>query len=144
MPTLFMETTRINPERTISEIQSVLMAHGASSIMMEYKNKQSHALSFKIDLQGNLIPFCLPCRWQELEILLKKQGRRPKFDDTWETWARRVAWRQILRWVEAQFALVETGMVKVEEVFLPYMQTKSGQTVFEITQASNFLMLENS
>jgi hypothetical protein len=45
-----------------------------------------------------------------------------------------VAWRQILRWVQAQMALVETKMVKVEEVFLPYIQGPGGQTVYELYQ----------
>ena len=37
--------------------------------------------------------------------------------------ANRTAWRIIKEWVQAQMALVETEMVTVEEVFLPYMLT---------------------
>ena len=44
--------------------------------------------------------------------------------------AYRVAWRNILDWVQAQMALLEIGMAKMEEVFLPYMQqTTSEQTL---------------
>lgn len=54
--------------------------------------------------------------------------------------ARRVAWRQIYRWVQAQLALVDTEMVKVEEVFFPYIQTKNGHTLYELHR-SNLLQL---
>ena len=32
-----------------------------------------------------------------------------------------MAWRIIKDWVEAQMALLATGMVDLEEIFLPYM-----------------------
>ena len=37
--------------------------------------------------------------------------------------ANRTAWRIIKEWILAQMALIETEMVTVEEVFLPYMLT---------------------
>lgn len=141
-PTLFMETTRIAESRTVSEIEGILAENKADSILKEYEAGAIKAVSFKIPVNGQLIPFHLPCRWKELETLFRKSGKRPKSDDTFETWSRRVAWRQILRWVEAQFALVQTGMVKTEEVFLPYMQYKTGETVYERLADSKF-RLEN-
>ncbi|MDD4980682.1 MAG: hypothetical protein PHC54_05390 [Candidatus Omnitrophica bacterium] len=58
--------------------------------------------------------------------------------------AKRVAWRQILRWVEAQMALVETNMVKIQEVFMPYIQmTISGQTLYEKIEQKGFIALED-
>jgi hypothetical protein len=38
-----------------------------------------------------------------------------------------VAWRQILRWVEAQLALIDTGMVQPQEVFLSYAIVNQGE-----------------
>ena len=140
--TMFMETTRIAPERTVSEIQQILATHGASAVLLEYAIANVEAISFKYDVGGQQIPFRLPCRWRAIETVLRKSGKRPRYDDTFEKWARRVAWRQILRWVEAQMALVETSMVKVEEVFFPYIQTKTGQTVFELQEQRGFLALE--
>lgn len=58
--------------------------------------------------------------------------------------AKRIAWRQILRWVEAQLALVETDMVKMQEVFMPYIQVNiKGQTLYEKLEESKFKMLED-
>ena len=48
-----------------------------------------------------------------------------------QTQAVRVAWRIIKDWVEAQMALVDTSMVKTEEVFLPYMMVKGDKTLAE-------------
>ena len=33
----------------------------------------------------------------------------------------RTSWRTLKDWVEAQMALLETGMVTMDEIFLPYM-----------------------
>lgn len=136
-----METTRIGPERTVSEIQNVLARHEARAILIEYEGCQVSAISFQYVVGDQTIPFRLPCRWQAMEGVLRKSGKRPRYGDTFETWARRVAWRQILRWVEAQMALVETSMVKVQEVFFPYIQTRSGQTLYELQEKKGLLLL---
>jgi hypothetical protein len=52
----------------------------------------------------------------------------------------RVAWRNILDWVLAQMALMEIGMAKIEEVFLPYMQDREGMTLFEQMEQRGFLL----
>lgn len=140
---IFMETTRIAPERTVSEIQQILAQHGAHAILLNFEEIKVSAVSFKVDIQNKEIAFMLPCRWKEMETILRQSGRRPASDDSFENWSRRVAWRQILRWVQAQFALVETGMVKIQEVFLPYIQGKDGKTIYEKLEESKFKLLEN-
>lgn len=142
MITMFMETTRIAAERTVAEIQQILARNGASAILLDYESMNVSAVSFQYDVSGQKVPFRLPCRWQALETALRKSGKRPRYDDTYESWARRVAWRQILRWVEAQMALVETNMVKVQEVFFPYIQTRTGKTIFELQEQRGFMALE--
>lgn len=139
-----METTRINPDRTIAEIQKILVSHGANAVLLEYDKGQAEAVSFKYSVENKEIPFRLPCRWKNLETLLHKSGKWPRGGDTWETWARRIAWRQILRWVEAQMAMVETSMVKVQEVFFPYIQTRTGKTLYELQEEKGqWLALEH-
>jgi hypothetical protein len=139
-PTLFMETTRIAPARTVAEIQENLAVHGASQVLMEYEAMNVSAVSFKYKVGPQDIPFRLPCRWRNIETLLRQSGKRPRYDDTYESWARRVAWRQILRWVEAQMALVETSMVQVQEVFFPYIQMPTGRTLYELQAERGFAL----
>ena len=37
--TLFMETTQINAERTVNEIQGILSGHGATQILLDFVGK---------------------------------------------------------------------------------------------------------
>lgn len=55
--------------------------------------------------------------------------------------AERVAWRIVKDWVEAQMAILESEMVHMDEIFLPYMVNNSGQTFFQAYR-SNQLLLE--
>lgn len=137
----FMETTRIDPARTVTEIMQALAEAGASAILLEYEPAPSGvvaAVSFKFPTKSGVLPFRLPCRWQKVQAILKREGRWAQRGDSTETWARRVAWRQILRWVQAQMALIRTEMVEPAEAFFPYIQTASGETVYEVQAGKQF------
>ena len=51
--------------------------------------------------------------------------------------ATRTSWRILKDWVEAQMALLETGMVTMDEIFLPYMLS-GGQTFYQALVAGEF------
>lgn len=55
--------------------------------------------------------------------------------------AQRVAWRILKTWVQAQMAIIETGMVSAEEVFLPYIMIE-GTSMFEALKGRRFLLPE--
>jgi hypothetical protein len=97
--TMFMETTRINAERTVGEIHDVLRRHGANAILNEYEVANVSAVSFKTLVGGQEVAFRLPARWKELETYLRGTGKKPKHPDTYETWA---------RWEEEKY-IVHTG-----------------------------------
>lgn len=114
-------------------------------MMVQYERGRVEAIAFSMKVEGGEVPFRLPCRWPAVEKILRKNGRAPRKKDSFENWARRISWRQILRWVQAQMALIETGMVKTEEVFLhcSLVQNQTGgqQTMFEYIQERKFLSL---
>jgi hypothetical protein len=84
-----------------------------------------------IESQGIQLAFALPVR---VEPLVKRlRGDRAQ--------AERVAWRQLLRWTQAQMAMVEVGMVRAEEVYAPYMLQAGGRTLFELLTESRFKAL---
>lgn len=144
--TLFMENTEISSETTVAQITKLLMIKGASAILTEMENGSVEALSFRYRVAESMIPFRLPCRWKNIEMLLVKRANMDRWTpvkrrEAVTLKAKRVAWRQIFRWVEAQLALVDTSMVKVEEVFFPYIQAPSGETIFEIQSHKGFLQL---
>ena len=133
--TFYMETTKIEVDRTVAEIQMVLGRSGCCGVMTLFdENKEVSAVAFKILFLDREVAFKLPARWlpiyEELRSRVKKA--RKNTDAELQAQAKRIAWRQILRWVEAQLALVDAGMVKVFEVFLPYVQSGAeGKTLYE-------------
>jgi len=144
--TLFMETTKIEPEQTVTEIQQVLGKYGAGAILTEYDKGQITGVAFKINVNGKEIPFRLPCRWQAIHKTLSWKRKKSRYDSEERDiqQAKRIAWRQLLRWIEAQMALVQTDMVKIQEVFMPYIQVNlAGQTLYEKIEQSKFKMIEN-
>jgi hypothetical protein len=143
--TLYMQTTRISPEQTVAQIQRVIGMYGASAIRTDYDNGEVVSVSFLIMVDGREIPFRLPCRWEVIyqHIQRKRKQRAWKKETDDKLQAKRVAWRQILRWLEAQFALVDTGMVKTAEIFMPFIQVGVTETLYERLETSKFKLLEH-
>lgn len=127
-------TTSISAEKTVLEIQSALAKAGARQILHEYDGSGNvSALSFRINTRFGEISFRLPANISAVENILKKQygARRIGRQYTTLEQATRVGWRILKDWVEAQLALIETNMVTLEQVFLPFAQNAAGQTVYE-------------
>lgn len=143
---IFMETTSISAEQTVGEIQKILGKYGAKSIQVEYEAGQVSAVAFILELGERRVPFLLPCRWEALKDVLIKNIRtgsitvQRRMTANIMDQAKRVAWRQILRWIEAQLAMVETKMVKMEEVFMPYVVIGKGQTLFQAMEKKGFYL----
>jgi len=138
-------TTGIEASASIAEIQRTLATHGAAAILAEYDDRgEIEALSFRILMNQSPVHFRLPSDWRPvlkvLQVQKEKQRRsgRSRIQAT-EEQARRVAWRIVKDWVEAQMAIVEIQMVKLDQVFLPYAVTPSGQTLYEAVKAGNLL-----
>lgn len=129
---LFKYTTKIDADKTAMEIARMLSRAGAQAVLTEYDEDKGYvkAISFRINLNGQMISFKLPCDYEPVLQVLKDDRKVPRALVSREQ-AVRVAWRIVQAWVEAQLALIETNMVSVVEVFLPYAVAKNGQTVFE-------------
>lgn len=135
-------TTTIDSFKTVSEIEYILMKHKAKSIMKNYDGEHIIGLSFLIDTGVQQIPVRLPVKVDEcLEVLRKERKGNPRkqIKDTREQ-AERVAWRIMKDWVEAQMALLDIEMVRFEEIFLPYIETNNGQTIFERLEEKQYLI----
>lgn len=131
-------TTKITAEKSAAEITGLLARHGARRISTEYRDRILIGLSFEIDAPWGVATFMLPARAEAVLAVLKQQASRgeislPIAKQTLEH-ARRVAWRILLNWVEVQMALIEAAQAEVAEVFLPYLQTPSGQAFYAATQ----------
>ena len=135
-------TTTVDSFKTVSEIEHILVKHNAKSIMKNYDGESITGLSFLIDTGVQQIPVRLPVKVDEcLEVLKKEKKNSPRSNikATMEQ-AERVAWRILKDWVEAQMALLDIQMVRFEEIFLPYIETGNGQTIYERLEEKQFLL----
>lgn len=132
-------TTKVDVFATLGAIQGQLVKHGAKKIMQNYDD-DGHitALSFMVDTPAGPRGIRLPANVEAVHAVLARQ--KVKCD---RAQAERVAWRIIKDWVEAQMAILESEMVQMDEIFLPYMLNGSGTTVFEAYR-QNHLMLEGA
>ena len=129
-------STNINHNRTVGEIMQKLAKAGAHQMLQDYSGGVVTALSFKIKTKFGEIAFRLPADVEAVKAVLRKQFPRK----IWKPeQAANISWRILKDWVEAQLALIETGMVTVEQVFLPYAQfSKTGETVYEMFERQRY------
>lgn len=123
-------TTKVGPERTIAEIQKLLVEGAATSIRTDYEDGRPAAVTFTIDTAFGRRTFRLPVAAERVQAVLLRQRVEPRFS-TLEH-AERVAWRIVKDWLEAQVAIIETEMVTLDQVMLPYMHDAlAGRTFYE-------------
>jgi len=82
--------------------------------------------------------FRLPANVEAVEAILTRQFKSGRSRFASREHATKVAWRILKDWVEAQLALLQTGMVTIEQAFLPYAQNANGQTVYEALVEKRF------
>lgn len=136
-------TTTIDPAKTIGEIQRCLVGIGARQFLVEYGDAGIPVrVCFAIKTAFGERSFRLPANLAAVEKTLADQARRKKVARKFATadQAARVAWRILKDWVEAQAAIVETGMVSPDEVFLPYMIDGTGRTVYQFMREAQMAL----
>ncbi len=130
-------TTKVPVSRSIAVIQEKLARQGAKGILTEYDTTgEPCQLTFSLDTPQGLLYFKLPANIEGVSKALSDDGC---YRD--EAHARRVAWRILKDWIEAQLAIIEAGMAELTQVFLPYAQTPGGETVYELFQQDNLKLL---
>ncbi len=139
-------TSDIPINRIFENLQRVLAEHGAKQITFDYaEDGKVYGIYFLVAVNGKALRIKLPAKVENAQAVLKKQwdanmishkqGREKTYG--YEQ-AYRVAWRNILDWVEAQMALLDIEMAKIEEIFLPYVVNSEGRTLFEFYEQHGF------
>ena len=136
-------TTTIDPMKSVGEITGLLVAHHATNTNVGWEDGAPVRLIFSLMVNGRELGFALPSNVAAVEERLQRdyeQGRiPPRYTGTAQ--ASRVAWRILKDWVSAQIAIIETGMVRPEEAFLPYMLTGDGpETLYMQMQQRMFAL----
>lgn len=146
-------STTVTALKSIGEIQGLLVAHGAKRILMDYDSGEPIGLSFIIGTPYGDTPFRLPANAERVEQVLCNQlssSRYRQWNSTYQEekrkkikeQANRVAWRILKDWVRAQMAILETEMVSIDQIFLPYMQMASGKILYEVMRDHRFQLPE--
>lgn len=130
-------TTKVPVDLTVNEIHKILAKAGANAILNEYDTFGVSGVKFRIETKHGQMFYHLPADINGVSNALKKD--RAYKDDAH---ARRVAWRIIKDWIEAQMALITAHMAQLDQVFLPYAQTKDGRTVYQRISESGLMLLE--
>ena len=133
-----LKNTNSTSRNTFDAIQKTLISHKAKQVIFDYDHERIVAISFSIEVNGVLCAFRLPARIGNVEKILYP-GRRT-LTTTQKDQAYRTAWANIRDWIASQMAMIDTGMVQPEEVFLPYLIGQSGQTLFETMVERQFLL----
>lgn len=123
-------------QNIFNDIEKTLVKHGARQVVKQYdQSGKATGITFVIQVADNkFVPVKLPARFEQVDKVLREQGFR--YDDTQ---VYRVAWRNIEDWIASQMTIIELGMVKLQEVFFPYMQDRTGATYFENFESGKLL-----
>ena len=135
-------TTGIDAQKTAMEIIGQLVLHGCSRVQLIVSNAQVSGVTFGLNVGSDERGFKLPVNVDAVCTKLVQQANIRKIPQRFATkeQANRVAWRILKDWVVAQMAIVEAGMVKTEEVFLPYMLVSNEVTLFKAIEGKQLLL----
>ena len=135
-------TTKVNAQKTVTEVMGLLVAKGADEISIVYDDDRQPA-GLKWNVQSprlGRVAFALPCNVDAVFVKLTEQRVMVTSPESRRQQAIRTSWRILKDWVEAQMALLETGMVTMDEIFLPYMLS-GGHTFYQALVAGKFKAL---
>lgn len=137
-------TTEIPSEKSVQQIQAMLIRKKAHAILTEYDGEGVlTAISFRIKNTYGILSFRLPANVPKVfAILVRDPKIRPGLKTRDQ--AARVAWRVVKDWLEAQMAILELEMVDLEQIFLPFAQNVDGATVYETMKLHRFESLNFS
>lgn len=133
MPILCYSTT-IDPAKSVAEIQRRLTRYGARAVMVENRDRRPVSVSFLVDTAFGERPYRLPANVDGVLAALERERRNGRVSRSQAAaeHAERVAWRIVLEWLKVQLAVIESGLVTLDQVMLPYMQVgPAGETVYQ-------------
>lgn len=136
-------TTRLklSPAKSIAEITGILSNFGARTIVTDYDEQGFvSGVAFVIMVEGRPLSIRLPCNVDGVYKTLVNAKGVPSSKRTKEQ-ARRVAWRILKDWLEAQLALFQVGQAEIAQVLMPYAVDAEGRTAYQMFKESHIKQL---
>lgn len=134
-------TTKIEAAKSIDEIQKILARHRARSITTDFDdNGNVSGIRFSIQMEGLPLDVRLPVNVTGVfESLKGVKGISSKSKTLIQ--ARRVAWRILKDWLEAQLALAQIGQAEMAQVLMPYAIDSEGRSAYAVFRESHVRQL---
>jgi hypothetical protein len=139
-------STTVPVERTLAEIQAMLGRSGAAAVATTYDpDGTPSGVHFVLRLSGTEHAYVLPVDVDAMHRTLQAAERRGDFRGNRRAagtfsspeHARRVAWRVVKDWLEAQLALITAGQARLEQVMLPYLRVDPDRSLFDAWSESS-------
>ena len=134
--TLRNYTTQIPAEKTILEIESILVKFGAGGILKEYEGSKVSAILFYVVYDGQRIPFKIPMSLEKSRKVitsLVNEGKLPKKflnEPLRSEQGERITWRIIKDWIDSQLSLLEVNFAESIEILLKILSpVRISQTI---------------
>lgn len=126
----FAAGTEVSSERTLAELQRLLVRYGATRFAYAFEPERA---SVGFQAHGRLVRFLLPMpRRDAAEFARTPRQGKPRSpaaaEAAWEQ-ASRQRWRALLLVVKAKLEAVECGISTFEEEFLAHLVLPNGETV---------------
>jgi hypothetical protein len=138
-------TSKVPVSRSIQHIEDCLIKRGAKNIMKMYDGqKRLESLCFIIAIDGKDMPFQLPAKVDNAEMILKAAVRRPNNGTLGRIriQAERTAWKLQSDWVDIQMSLIELNQVAIMQAFLAYVYFPAQKkTYFEMIKDGGYKLL---
>lgn len=113
----------------------MLAKNGARQIMIDYnENGKPTGIAFKLVNDNQSQAFILPANIDGVLAVFKEQKVKVDIEQ-----AEKTAWRNIRDWIFAQMAFIESGNVKADEIFLPYL-TDGKKTLYQAYKTGQILL----
>jgi uncharacterized protein YciU (UPF0263 family) len=142
-------TTSVPVEKTIAEIQKLLIENGARAIALEYdESGKLQDIFFKVVLQQKELPFRLPAKPDKVYTALhdhQPTTLEQRYGTQWRAEAERIAWRICKSWLEAQITLINLEQASIDEIFLPYLIVgKNNENLYEVMKDNHYQLPDGS
>lgn len=132
-------TSIVPPARSVEMIEQLLVKFGALGVTKQYAKGVVSGLSFIIEAPDTKLPvsILLPAQTEAAHNVLLEAAKKknPWLSDSKKQAIReqadRTAWRIVHDWVAIQLSMIEMRQAELRQVFLPYITSANGQTIYQ-------------
>jgi hypothetical protein len=132
--TVLAYSTTVSVRNTCVAIDDVLTRYGAQDVTRIGPAAAPTGIAFSLASEFGIQRFRLPVNTARVQERLKAEYGRGKVEraQTTPEHAERVAWRQLLKWLESHLAAIDGGLFTTAHLFAPFLEVAPGHTVYEL------------